>query len=107
MSLLFFRPRWRRGGTEMTLKGWTGKTLRVDMGTGKARVEETRPDLREKYIGGRGMNARLLYEEVPPGTDPLGPGNKLFINSGPLSGTLAPGSQRITLTAKSPLTGFV
>ncbi len=91
----------------MSLKGWTGSTLRVDLGTGKSRVEETRKDLREGYIGGRGMNARLLYEEVPAGADPLGPENKLFIAPGPLSGTIAPGSQRFTITAKSPLSGFL
>ncbi len=91
----------------MSLKGWKGKTLRVDLGTGKSRVEETRKDLREGYIGGRGMNARLLYEEVPAGADPLGPENKLFIAPGPLSGTIAPGSQRFTITAKSPLSGFL
>lgn len=57
------------------------------------------------YIGGRGINARLLYDFVPAGIDPLGPDNVLILGVGLLAGTDAPSAGRTTVTAKSPATG--
>ena len=58
------------------------------------------------YIGGRGLNSRTLYSEVDPETDPMGPENRLIVGVGPCNGTLIAGSSRLTITAKSPLSGF-
>ena len=53
------------------------------------------------------MNSRLLFDEVEPGIDPLGPENKLFFGTSPLTGTGLITSGRIHVTAKSPLTGIL
>ena len=49
----------------------------------------------------------LLYNHLPPGTDPLGPENVLTVSAGLLGGTLAPSSGRCHIGAKSPLTGLL
>jgi aldehyde:ferredoxin oxidoreductase len=59
------------------------------------------------YVGGRGTNARILYENVDALTDPLGPENILLLGTGPLSGTLFPGCSRTDVMCKSPVTGFI
>ena len=61
----------------------------------------------EKYIGGRGLGTHLLAESLAPGIDPLSPENPLIFLSGPLTGTGAPTSGRISLSTKSPLTGTI
>jgi aldehyde:ferredoxin oxidoreductase len=62
--------------------------------------------LPEQYAltGGRGLIAKIMNSEVPPGVDPLGPGNKLIIAAGPLAGTMAPQLGRVSIGCKSPLT---
>jgi len=57
-----------------------------------------------KIIGGRGLSAKILNAEMPPGADPLGPDAKLIFAGGPLAGTMAPSCGRISVGAKSPLT---
>ncbi|HWR45690.1 aldehyde ferredoxin oxidoreductase family protein [Sporomusa sp.] len=85
--------------------GYTGKLLRVDL-TQKTHTVETIPEeLIKKYIGGKGISARLLYDELPAACDPLGSDNLLVFANGPLTGTLAPASSRVTVSTKSPLTG--
>ncbi len=56
-------------------------------------------------MAGRGFGAYLLYKEVPPKADPLGPENKLIVSSGPISGLMIPGAGKMDFTTKSPLTG--
>ena len=84
-----------------------GTVLRVDLGSGKIKRNPLREDLRLNYIGGRGINSRLLFEEVGPETEPLSPENRLIFGSSPLSGTTAPSTARFTVTARSPLTGIL
>jgi aldehyde:ferredoxin oxidoreductase len=86
--------------------GWAGQRLKVYLTEGKIIKEETPEWLRREYIGGRGINSRTLFDEVRPGTDPLGPDNVLAVGVGPFAGTLAPGGSRWTVTAKAPLTGI-
>lgn len=88
------------------MKGYMGVVLRVNLSNGRISKESLRKDLIDNYAGGRGFNSKLLYEEVKPGIDPLGADNKIVISCGPCAGTLVPGSQRFTVTSKSPLTGF-
>ncbi len=85
--------------------GWTGKRLRVDLSSGLVKVEEIDRAYRMKWLGGRGFNSELLYREVGPDVDPLGPDNRLIFGVGPLTGTFAPSCGRTTVTAKSPLGG--
>ncbi|MBW1773865.1 MAG: aldehyde ferredoxin oxidoreductase family protein [Deltaproteobacteria bacterium] len=87
------------------MKGWTETILRVDLTSGKISNEPLDMELAHQYVGGRGLNAKMLFDEVPAGTDPLGPDNKLIIGVGPCNGTVVPGSQRFTVTLKSPVTG--
>lgn len=87
--------------------GWTGILLHIDLTTKKAEKRSYDDTLRHNFLGGRGINSRLLYRHVGPATDPLSPGNTLIFGSGPLSGTLCPSASRCTVTAKSPLTGIL
>ncbi|WP_017344383.1 aldehyde ferredoxin oxidoreductase family protein [Halorubrum sp. T3] len=78
--------------------------LRVDLSTGETARERVPRDWRRDYVGGKGLGARYLYEELSPGTDPTGPENLLALLVGPLAGYL-PGETRYAAVTKSPLTG--
>jgi len=84
--------------------GWAGRILRVDLKTGKIKAVPLSKELAVNFIGGRGLNSKILYDEVKLGIDPLGSENKLIFGTGPLTGTLIPCSGRWTVTAKSPVT---
>ena len=58
------------------------------------------------YLGGRGLNAKILFEGVPKGIDPLGNENLLIFSTGKFVGTPVPTAGQLTITAKSPATGF-
>jgi len=58
-----------------------------------------------QYLAGRAMTSTIVYEEVPPLCHPLGPNNKLVFSPGIATGTPAPTSARLSVGAKSPLTG--
>ena len=81
-----------------------GRLIRVDLGSGQVRVEDIPEELKNSFLGGRGINSAILLREVPADCDPLGPENKLIFGTGPLGGTIAPCSGRWTVTAKSPTT---
>jgi aldehyde:ferredoxin oxidoreductase len=85
-------------------KGYTGKLLRVNLADGTWRDEHLTNELAELYIGGAGMAARILYDELKPGIDPFSPENKVIFLTGPVEGTMIPTASRIGLYAKSPLT---
>ncbi|MFH0803368.1 MAG: aldehyde ferredoxin oxidoreductase family protein [bacterium] len=87
------------------MNGYAGKILRVNLSKGEVSTEPLTEKMARDYIGGRGFAAKILYDEVPKGTDPLGEHNKLILASGPLAGTLVPGAGKITLAALSPATG--
>jgi aldehyde:ferredoxin oxidoreductase len=89
------------------MHGWTKKLLRVDLNSGQSVVEEIDSELLERYLGGRGLGAYLLYTEVPPETDPLGPGNILAFCTGPLTGVRVPTGGRSSMSTRSPLTGTI
>src|SRR5512147_2496127 len=59
------------------------------------------------YLGGRGLSAKILLKEVDATCDPLGPGNKVVFAPGVLSGPMAPTSGRMSVGAKSPITGGI
>lgn len=82
------------------------RILRVDLSKEKIVKEPLPEELTRTFLGGRGTNAKILYDELKPGTDPLGPENILVFGIGPANGTLAPASGRYNVSAKSPLTGF-
>lgn len=86
---------------------YTGRILRVDLSTGKISKEQFEPQLLRKYVGGTGLGAKILYEEVPPGVGPFDPENRLIFASGPLGGTRVPGSGTYTVVTKGPLTNLM
>ena len=87
--------------------GFFGKLLRVNLTKRTSRMEEIDPSILKKFVGGAALGAKILYDEVPSGTDPLGEGNKLIYTAGPITGTDAPCASRLNITSKSPLTGAI
>jgi len=80
------------------------KIAYIDLSTGTI---ETRPiplEARKKFLGGRGLDAYLLFNHTQKGVDPVGPENALMVSAGILGGTLASASSRTHIMAKSPLT---
>jgi aldehyde:ferredoxin oxidoreductase len=90
----------------MMPNAFMGKILRVDLTERKIFEEEIRYDWAERFVGGAGLATRYLYQEVPPGADPLGAENRLIFMSGPLTGTASASASRYSVVAKSPLTGI-
>lgn len=80
--------------------------LRVDLTKKKILTRPLDRELAAGFIGGRGVNSAMLYGEVQAGIDALSPDNRIIFGTGPLTGTLSPGSGRYTVTSKSPLTGI-
>ena len=93
--------------SEPGLGGWTGTVLRVDLTRESIAKEKLNRDWAAQYVGGRGVGARYLYEEVDPRVDPLGPENKLIFATGPLTGTNASCGARYMVVTKGPLTGAI
>lgn len=96
-----------KGESEMGSNGYAGNILRVDLSKNKISKEKLSRDLINNFIGGRGINIKILYDEVPPEVKPLDPENRVVIGAGPLSGTLAPAAGRCQCTTKSALTGIL
>jgi aldehyde:ferredoxin oxidoreductase len=81
------------------------KILRVDVGKGTAVFEDLPGDWNLR--GGRSLTSSIIAKEVDPKADPLGPDNKIVFAPGLLSGTTSPNSSRLSVGAKSPLTGGI
>lgn len=90
----------------MTLFGYMGEVLRVNLTNKKILEEPLDARTARKFIGARGLGAKILFDELEPGIDPLGPMNKLVIATGLLTGMPIPGTARFVVMAKSPLTGI-
>ena len=87
------------------MNGYCGKLLFVDLTNGTHEVEDLTEETAKQYIGGYGIGAKVLFERMKPGSDPLGPDNTLGLVTGLLTGVPVPGGCRYTVVAKSPLTG--
>ena len=85
--------------------GYQGKILRVDLTNEKITTEPLNREWAKQFIGGKGLGARYLFEELKPGTDPMSPDNILSVWTGPLVGTMVPLTGRYVVVTKSPLTG--
>jgi len=77
-------------------------TALVDLTAGTVRYENAPEELVRAYLGGRGLNVAYLRKMLPPGTDPLSPGNVLIFGTGALTGTGCPNSSRFNVTTRSP-----
>ncbi|MBI4283097.1 MAG: hypothetical protein HY663_01345 [Chloroflexi bacterium] len=83
--------------------GYTGKMLRVDLSSGSTSDIATR-DYADRFLGGRGIAAKLYWDEVPPETKALDPDNRLLFMTGPLTGVSGFGSSRLVVCSKTPAT---
>jgi len=86
--------------------GFMGRILRVNLTDGKTSSEVLSESDARKFLGGRGLAIKLLYEELKPGIDPLGIENKLVFSVGPVNAVGVPGDTRFVVAGKSPLTGI-
>ncbi len=87
------------------LYGYAGRVLRVDLTTGKTRVEQLNVDIAKKYIGGIGLGMKLWLDNSQQGVDPFSPDNPLVLALGPISGTMFPtGGNGHVFISKSPAT---
>src|SRR6056297_53736 len=80
------------------------RLLRINLSSRSYEVEELDQSFVEKYMGGRGLASKLIWEEVEEGSDPLGPDNRLIMAGGPLTGLPIPSSGKMVIAAKSPHT---
>lgn len=87
------------------MKGYTGKILHVDLDTNRTRVEIIPDEIYRDFLSGVGLGAYILYRDIPPGADALGPDNLLGFVSGLLTGTGSLVTGRWMAVCKSPLTG--
>ncbi|MFC1872915.1 aldehyde ferredoxin oxidoreductase family protein [Chloroflexota bacterium] len=90
---------------DQPLGGYNGKILRVNLSNSSILVEEIDERFCQQNLGGAGFVSYILWKELIPGIDPLGPENKLVLALGPLTGIPIPGSGRHCVGSKSPLTG--
>ncbi len=87
------------------MNGWTGQILRVNLTTKTFKIEAFSEEFARKWIGGRGFAVKILYDELAPGIDPLGPDNKFIVALGPIAGIPAPNTGKAVVAGKSPITG--
>jgi len=85
----------------------TGFNLEVDLTRGSFERVATAPDLTELYLGGQGSAAKLLWDRVPPETDPFSPDNLLIFSTGLLHGTPFPAANRTVVNTFSPQTNLM
>jgi aldehyde:ferredoxin oxidoreductase len=90
----------------MALGGYAHRIAHIDLTAGKVEYNDSPEEWKLKYIGGRGLGVKYLFENGPK-VDPLSPDNLLCFMNGPLTGTEANMSGRMAVVTKSPLTGTV
>lgn len=88
------------------MKGIWNKVIRVDLSANTIKIDSIDESIWRKYLGGSGLGAKLLYDEVNPNIDSLGPDNKIYFLTGPFCGSAIPTSGRHAAVTKSPLTGI-
>ena len=85
----------------------TGFSLEIDLSRGSIEKVETDPRDTELYLGGQGIAAKILFERVPPDTDPFSPDNLLIFSTGLLHGTPVPAANRTVVNTFSPQTNLM
>jgi aldehyde:ferredoxin oxidoreductase len=91
----------------MASYGHAGQILYIDLTTREVRKEALAREMAEGYIGGWGINARLAYDLIEPGTDALAPEMPVIFGAGALTGTLCPSTPKSFLTTKCPASGTI
>jgi len=80
------------------------KILTVDLSSRKWYIEEIDEELYHNYLGGSGISAKILYDELDTSIDPTAPQNAIIFMNGLLTGTFLPTANKMTVCARSPLT---
>lgn len=83
------------------------KYVIIDLSNGNVSDYPISEDLYIKYIGGKALGARLLFDLMPVGVDPLSADNIMIVNTGPMNGTGAPSSSRFNMTFKNVMTNGI
>ena len=109
----------RRGGTDETEKGWmnyektpltngyANRILAIELGTGTIETPALEPEVRDYFLGGRGLGLYLLHRSITPKTQAKDPENPLILANGPLGGIPQfPGAAKSMAVSLSPLTGI-
>jgi len=86
--------------------GCTGKVLRVNLTHKNSFIQYINREVFEKFLGGRGIAAKIYFEEIPPEVKPLDEKNKLIFMTGPLTGTIVSASTKFQCATRSPETGI-
>ncbi|GAB6194127.1 aldehyde ferredoxin oxidoreductase N-terminal domain-containing protein [Desulfocastanea catecholica] len=87
--------------------GETGARLEIDLSRGNIEKIDTDPRDTELYLGGQGTAAKILWERVPPETDPFSPDNLLIFTAGLLHATPVPGANRVAVNTFTPQTNLM
>ncbi|MCH4890168.1 aldehyde ferredoxin oxidoreductase [Acidaminobacter sp. JC074] len=87
--------------------GYKGIILRIDLTNKVISKEALNKEWLIKYLGGKGLAIKYLYEELEAHIDPLSEKNKLIVMTGPFTGTAVPCSGKIAIASKSPATGTI
>lgn len=90
----------------MAIAGYLGKILRVDLSEGRSWTEELDETTLKTWVGGVGLGAKYLYDEVPPGVEWSDPENRLIWATGPLAGSGYSGAGTFNVTSKGPMTNL-
>jgi aldehyde:ferredoxin oxidoreductase len=88
-----------------SMNSWHGKALHVDLTSGKIWNEELSEQVLVSHLGGRGLGVELMKNHFK--LDPYDPRMPLIFGVGPLCGTSAPASSRMSVVSRSPLTGTI
>jgi aldehyde:ferredoxin oxidoreductase len=89
------------------MSGWAEKVLDIDLTSRTIKTHPLDMEMARLFVGGRGLGARILWDLVGPGVDPLSPQNVLIFTNGPLTATGYQTSNRFSVSTKSPLTGTI
>ncbi|MBW1819065.1 MAG: hypothetical protein JRJ60_18150 [Deltaproteobacteria bacterium] len=91
--------------SDLTKIGYTGDILRVDLTKGRIWIEKLDLQTVKKWVGGAGLAAKYLWEEIPPGVNWYDPENRLIWTTGPLAGTSVHGAATVNIAARSAMSG--
>ncbi len=88
------------------MNGYAGRILSVDLSQQKFSIETFDESFAQKYLGGNGFAAKILYDRMKPGIDPFSPENIVVFAVGPINDTPIPSNSRGYAATKSPLNGL-
>ncbi len=86
--------------------GYAGKRLEIDLSAGRVDVVPLERSVLESYLGGRGTDAKTIFDRMKKGQNPSSPSNVFCVSTGCCTGLLGPTAGRVNIASISPLTGI-